>query len=99
MEVSKPNPFGSDVSIVMPKITVYTRKYCGFCTAAIYLLNEKSFEFEVIAADDNPALRADLEQRSGQATLPQIFVGEHSVGGYQELALAISDGEFEELLR
>lgn len=83
----------------MPVITVYTRKYCGFCTAAINLLNEEEFQFEVIAADDDPNLRAELEQRSGQATLPQIFVGEHSVGGYQELVLAISDGEFDELLR
>ena len=83
----------------MPKITIYTRKFCGFCTAAIYLLNEKAYEFEEIAADNNPALRDELEQRSGQSTLPQIFVDEHSVGGYRELAVAISDGEFEELLR
>jgi len=82
----------------MPKITVYTRKYCGYCTAAIHLLNEKSYDFEEIPADGDLDLRAELEQRSGQATLPQIFVGEHSVGGYRELATAISDGEFEELL-
>ena len=82
----------------MPSITVYTRKYCGFCTAAINLLNETPYEFDVIAADDDPALRTELEQRSGQSTLPQIFVGEHSVGGYQELALAIAEGEFDDLL-
>jgi glutaredoxin 3 len=82
----------------MPSITVYTRKYCGFCTAAINLLNETPYEFDVIAVDDDPALRTELEQRSGQSTLPQIFVGDHSVGGYQELALAIAEGEFDELL-
>lgn len=87
-----------DVVQTMPVITVYTRKFCGFCTAAIYLLREKAYPFEEIAADENPQLRAELEQRSGQATLPQIFVGEHSVGGYRELALAIADGEFDELL-
>ena len=89
----------SDVSLAMPVITVYTRKFCGFCTGAIHLLNQGSYPFEVVAADDDPSLRAELEQRSGQATLPQIFVGEYSVGGYRELALAISDGEFDELLR
>lgn len=78
----------------MPSITVYTRKLCGFCTAAVNLLDEHGYEFEEIAADNNPSLRAELAQRSGQSTLPQVFVGEHSVGGYQELAVAIADGEF-----
>lgn len=82
----------------MPPITVYTRKYCGFCTAAVNLLNETPYQFEVIAADDDPVLRAELEQRSGQSKLPQIFVGEHSVGGYRELALAFAEGELDELL-
>lgn len=87
-----------DLLPIVPTITVYTRKLCGFCTAAIYLLKENGYEFEVVPADNDPQLRAELEQRSGQATLPQIFVGEHSVGGYRELVEAIGDGEFEELL-
>ena len=78
----------------MSSITVYTRTLCGFCTAAINLLNEQGFEFEEIAADNNPSLRAELTQRSGQSTLPQVFVGDRSVGGYQELAMAIASGEF-----
>ena len=44
------------------------------------------------------ALRAELLQRSGQSTLPQIFVGDESVGGYQELTLMLSSGRFAQLL-
>ena len=83
----------------MAPITIYTRQLCGFCTAAINLLTEKGFEFEEIAADNNPTMRAELIQRSGQYTLPQIFVGQHSIGGFQELAQAVSSGEFEALLK
>lgn len=82
----------------MQAIVVYTRQWCGYCTAAKSLLNEKGYSFEEIAADNNPALREELEQRSGQSTLPQIFVGENSIGGYRELVRSIADGEFEQLL-
>ncbi|MBU14182.1 MAG: glutaredoxin [Gammaproteobacteria bacterium] len=82
----------------MQSITVYTRSLCGFCTAAINLLNEQGFKFEEIAADNNPSLRAELTQRSGQSTLPQVFVGDRSVGGHRELAVAIADGEFAKIV-
>ena len=82
----------------MSSITVYTRSLCGFCTAAINLLDEEGFKFEEIAADNNPSLRAELAQRSGQSTLPQVFVGDRSVGGYQELAMAIANGEFAKIV-
>jgi glutaredoxin 3 len=82
----------------MRKITVYTRQLCGFCTRATRVLAEAGYAFEEIAADGNPALRAELLKRSGQSTLPQIFVGEESVGGYRELANAMSDGRFAQLI-
>ena len=82
----------------MPQITIYTRQLCGFCTAATRLLKEKGYTFEELAADSNPALRSELLELTGQSTLPQIFVGEESVGGYRELAIALSDGRFAQLL-
>ena len=81
----------------MRTITVYTRQFCGFCTRATRVLAEAGYVFEEIAADGNPALRAELLQRSGQSTLPQIFVGEESVGGYRELTLMLSNGRFAQL--
>lgn len=82
----------------MRTITVYTRQFCGFCARATRVLAEAGYAFEEIAADGNPALRAELLQRSGQSTLPQIFVGEESVGGYRELTLMLSNGRFAQLL-
>ena len=82
----------------MRKITVYTRQLCGFCTRATCVLAEAGYAFEEIAADGNPALRAELLKRSGQSTLPQIFVGDESVGGYRELTLMLSNGRFAQLL-
>ncbi|MDA0688978.1 MAG: glutaredoxin 3 [Proteobacteria bacterium] len=82
----------------MQPIVVYTRRWCGYCTAAKSLLDDKGYPFEEIAADNDPALRDELERRSGQSTLPQIFVGDQSIGGYRELALLMARGEFEELL-
>ncbi len=83
----------------MAKITIYTRKFCGYCTAAVQLLKNKGYQFTEIATDGDREIRHEIEQRSGQSTVPQIFVGDHSVGGYTDLAQAISDGEFDRLLK
>ena len=82
----------------MRRITVYTRKLCSFCTRATRELEAAGYAFEEIAADGNPALRAELLERSGQSTLPQIFVGDESVGGYRELTIMLSNGRFAKLL-
>ena len=78
----------------MRQVTVYTRRLCGFCTAAISVLSEAGYAIEEIEADENPCLRAELVERSGQSSLPQIFVDEQSVGGYLELTNALADGSF-----
>ncbi len=82
----------------MAEITIYTRQFCGYCTAAVQLLTSKGYQFIEIATDGDQHMRAEIAQRSGQATVPQIFVGDHSVGGYTELARAVAGGQFDELL-
>ena len=66
----------------MPEITVYTRRFCAYCTAAKSLLQSNGYEFAEVNLDQDP----------------QIFVGETSVGGFQELHAAINSGEFAELM-
>lgn len=83
----------------MAEITIYTRQFCGYCTAAVHLLTNKGYPFIEIATDGDKQMRAEIAQRSGQSTVPQIFVGNHSVGGYTELARAVAEGEFDDLLR
>lgn len=81
----------------MSEITVYTRRICSFCTAAKQLLQSRGYEYEEVNLDQHPDLIADVMQRSGQRTVPQIFVDGKSVGGFSELRAAVQSGEFEQL--
>ncbi|MCI5107199.1 MAG: glutaredoxin family protein [Pseudomonadales bacterium] len=81
----------------MPEITVYTRRFCSYCTAAKSLLQSNGYEFVEVNLDQDPDLAVRIVEKSGQRTVPQIFVGETSVGGFQELHAAISNGDFADL--
>lgn len=82
----------------MATIKVYTSPYCGYCSAAKQLLTSRGYEFEEIDLWGNPQLMLEIMRKSGQRTVPQIFIGEHSVGGYHELQAAASSGELEALI-
>ena len=82
----------------MALIKVYTSKYCGYCSAAKQLLSSRGYEFDEISIQDNHELMLDVMKRSGQRTVPQIFIGDHSVGGYRELLAAAIAGELDELV-
>ena len=78
----------------MPSIRIYTRRFCAYCTAAKSLLAQHDYPFEEISLDEHPDLTAEVMQRSGQRTVPQIFVDETSVGGFRELHAMMNSGEF-----
>lgn len=80
------------------KVTVYTTAWCGYCAAAKRLLKSKDVDFEEIAVDGNAEMRADIAARSGRHTVPQIFIGEQPVGGYDDIAALNKSGELERLL-
>ncbi|GAB5500523.1 MAG: glutaredoxin 3 [Pseudohongiellaceae bacterium] len=80
-------------------ITIYTKRLCAYCTAAKQLLKTQGYQYEEIALDTDFELAREVMDRSGQRTVPQIFVGDHSVGGYQELHQQVSSGEFASLLK
>ncbi len=82
----------------MPDIIVYSSSLCGFCHAAKNLLQSKGLGFEEILVDQQPDLRAELIRKSGQRTVPQIWIGETHVGGYTDLAALDSSGELAVLL-
>lgn len=76
----------------MSNVIVYGTRYCPYCVAATQLLNAKSIEYNYIAVDNNPELRAEIAERSGQSTVPQIWIGEQHIGGFTDLnRLALSD--------
>ena len=74
----------------MKKVRVYTTRICGFCTAAKSLLAQNELEYEELDVSNDPRTRAWLVQTTGQRIVPQIFIGETSIGGFRELrALAM----------
>lgn len=82
----------------MTDIRIYTSSYCAYCSAAKHLLQSRDYEFEEINMEGNQELMLEIMQKSGQRTVPQIFVGEKSIGGYQELLASTASGEFEALV-
>ena len=62
------------------------------------MLVKKGVPFEDIDVSDDPAMRQEIAQRSGQHTVPQIFIGEESIGGFMELQTLEVSGELDDML-
>jgi len=70
----------------LAQVEIYTRKMCGFCSAAKSLLQRKGVAFREFDATFDPALKREMMQKAnGRATFPQIFIGDTHVGGCDEL--------------
>jgi glutaredoxin 3 len=74
-------------------VVIYTTKWCGYCTMALVLLRAKGITFAQVPVDGNRAARAWLAERTGRRTVPQVFIGGQSVGGYDEISELDDDGE------
>ena len=77
------------------RIVVYTRDWCSYCWRAKRLLKRKGYEFEVVDATNNHELRARLVEKTGQETVPQVFIGDRSVGGYDDIKALDRSGELD----
>jgi len=84
--------------LTMTKITIFTSTYCAYCTAAKNLLESRDYKYEEINMAGDQELMLEIMKKSGQRTVPQIFVGEKSIGGYQELLASTASGEFDALV-
>jgi glutaredoxin 3 len=81
-----------------PIVTMYSSAWCGYCVRAKALLDSRGIAYREIDVDGNWALRQEMVARSGRRTVPQIFIGEHHVGGSDDLARAARSGELDRLL-
>lgn len=79
-------------------ITVYFAPFCPYCGWAKQLLNSKGVEFTMINVNDSQEIRHEMEQRAGQTSVPQIFIGETHVGGYDDMAALDDKGELDALI-
>ena len=84
----------------MTKVRMYSTAVCPFCLRAEMLLNSKGVtEIEKIRVDLDPDRRAEMTSRTGRRTVPQIYIGDMHVGGFEELAALDQAGKLEPLLR
>ena len=81
----------------MPKIEVYTKSWCGYCRMAKDLLDAQGLDYTEIDLTDDPGKEKEVIDRSGQMTVPQIFIDGESIGGYQELREAEAAGRLDGL--
>ena len=84
----------------MPKISMYCTGVCPYCQRAEMLLKSKGVtEIEKIRIDLEPARRDEMIEKTGRRTVPQIYIGDFHVGGYDDLAALDGAGKLEPLLR
>jgi len=82
----------------MSEIVMYSKSWCPFCERAKHLLTEKGQSWTEIDIEADSALAAEMVERSGQKTVPQLFIGDRQVGGFDELAALEHAGELDALL-
>jgi len=82
----------------MSSITVYSSAMCGYCVAAKNFIKNKGFEYQEVRIDLDPEQRRLMVERAGRTSVPQIFVGDVHVGGYDDLVAMDRRGELQPLL-
>lgn len=83
----------------MPKITIYTTSLCPYCRMAKQLLDRKGVAYDEIDVSGRPGLREEMTAKAGgRYTVPQIFIGEHHVGGCDDLYDLDRQGKLDPLL-
>ena len=83
----------------MPPVTVYTTRFCPYCTEAKDLLRRKSVLFDEVDVSGDRKTRAAMAERAGGRTsVPQIFIGDRHVGGCDDLYALDSAGKLDPLL-
>ena len=69
----------------IPEILIYTTSLCPYCTMAKRLLTRKNTTYKEINVDYEPGMRKEMMQRSNRRTVPQIFIGNKHIGGFDDL--------------
>lgn len=80
------------------KIVMYSTPFCGYCAAAKRLLESKAAAFIDIDLFNNPDEREKMIEASGRTTVPQIFINQRHIGGYDDLEALDNAGELDALL-
>jgi glutaredoxin 3 len=82
----------------MPIVQMYATAFCPYCVRARRLLTRKGVEFEEIRVDKDMEQMQTMIQRSQRTTVPQIFIGERHIGGYDDMAALDRAGKLDPML-
>ncbi len=84
----------------MKNVTIYSSENCPYCVKAKQLLESKKVEYKELRVDKNPELVAEVVKKSGgRKTVPQIFIGDHHVGGCDELYALEQEKKLDSMLK
>ncbi len=82
----------------MPAVEIYTTRFCPYCVQAKQLLGSKGVDYREVAVDGDAALRQKMMALSGRQTVPQIWIGDTHVGGFDDLWALDRSGHLDGLL-
>jgi len=82
-----------------PEITIYTGHRCAYCNAAKKILDSKGVEYNEINIHENSANAEEMVERTKRQTVPQIFIGDTHVGGFDDMVELHSEGKLDEMLQ
>ena len=81
------------------RIIMYSTDWCGYCARARRLLDAKGQKYEEIDIDIVAGARAEMQQKSGRSTIPQIFINDQHIGGADDLYALEQEGRLDPLLK
>ncbi|MDP3875957.1 MAG: glutaredoxin 3 [Methylobacter sp.] len=82
----------------MPEIQIYTTSICPYCMMAKRLLDKKGAHYSEINVDAEPGLREAMMLKTKRRTVPQIYIGDYHVGGFDELYALDQQQKLDDLL-
>jgi len=82
----------------LPPITLYTSAVCAYCMAAKQFLRSRGLEWNEVRIDQDQDARTRMMETTGRSSVPQIFVGETHIGGYDDMMALHRSGKLEPLL-
>ncbi|MDQ3057265.1 MAG: glutaredoxin 3 [Pseudomonadota bacterium] len=87
-----------ETSLNHPEITLYSSAHCGYCVAAKNFLKSKGLEWNEVRIDMDPAERQKMVALAKRTSVPQIFIGDTHVGGYDDMMALHRAGKLDALL-
>ena len=82
----------------MKKVIIYSTRICPYCIRAKNFFNKKGIDYTEIMIDQDPSLISEMVEKSGRQSVPQIFIDDYHVGGFDDLVEHDMDGKLEDLL-